>query len=291
MTGGGTFVISLDFELLWGVRDKRTIADYGANILGVRRAIPAMLDLFEARNIPATWATVGFLFCADKAELIASFRDCCPPTRTGGCRPTTISPISAATKSPIPIATGYRCCGRSRRGHARKSPATRSRTSIAWKRAAASMHSAPTWRVPCRRRGAATLRLTSIVFPRNQMAPDYLKVCARWASPRFAATNTLRSTPRGGDSEQRPLIRAGRLLDSYLPLTGANAHAPRLVEGMVDVPASRFLRPARGRGVLERLRLKRITSAMETAARQGLVFHLWWHPHNFGVGTEITLHS
>jgi hypothetical protein len=26
--GGGAFVISLDFELMWGVRDKRTIADY-----------------------------------------------------------------------------------------------------------------------------------------------------------------------------------------------------------------------------------------------------------------------
>src|SRR5450631_2733915 len=36
--GGGAFVISLDFELMWGVRDKRTIADYGRNILGVRRA-------------------------------------------------------------------------------------------------------------------------------------------------------------------------------------------------------------------------------------------------------------
>jgi hypothetical protein len=31
----GALVISLDFELLWGVRDKRTIADYGPNILGV----------------------------------------------------------------------------------------------------------------------------------------------------------------------------------------------------------------------------------------------------------------
>jgi len=40
----GAFVISLDFELLWGVRDKRTIADYGANIRGVRDAVPALLD-------------------------------------------------------------------------------------------------------------------------------------------------------------------------------------------------------------------------------------------------------
>ena len=35
----GALVISLDFELLWGVRDKRTIADYGPNILGVRKAV------------------------------------------------------------------------------------------------------------------------------------------------------------------------------------------------------------------------------------------------------------
>src|SRR6266487_5798938 len=60
----GALVISLDFELLWGVRDKRTIADYGANILGVRRVIPALLDLFAERNIACTWATVGLLFFA-----------------------------------------------------------------------------------------------------------------------------------------------------------------------------------------------------------------------------------
>ena len=64
----GTFVISLDFELLWGVRDQRTIADYGANILGVRQVVPALLDLFAERNIACTWATVGLLFFATTAE-------------------------------------------------------------------------------------------------------------------------------------------------------------------------------------------------------------------------------
>ena len=73
MEDGGAFVISLDFELFWGVRDKRTISGYGPNILGVRRAIPGMLDLFQSRGIACTWATVGFLFCADKSELLASF--------------------------------------------------------------------------------------------------------------------------------------------------------------------------------------------------------------------------
>jgi hypothetical protein len=58
---------------------------------------------------------------------------------------------------------------------------------------------------------------------------------------------------------------------------------------MVDVPASRFLRPVSGNRALERLRLWRITSAMETAARRRRVFHLWWHPHNFGVNLQENL--
>jgi hypothetical protein len=57
----------------------------------------------------------------------------------------------------------------------------------------------------------------------------------------------------------------------------------------VDIPASRFLRPAGKSVVLERLRLRRITSAMETAARRGKLFHLWWHPHNFGVDLRENL--
>lgn len=68
----GQFVISLDFELLWGVRDNSDKAAYGQNVLGARDAVPHMLELFAARDIRATWATVGFLFCETKDELMAS---------------------------------------------------------------------------------------------------------------------------------------------------------------------------------------------------------------------------
>jgi hypothetical protein len=68
----GTFVISLDFELMWGVRDKRTIADYGPNILGVREVVPALLDVFAERDIACTWATVGFLFFATDESMRAA---------------------------------------------------------------------------------------------------------------------------------------------------------------------------------------------------------------------------
>jgi hypothetical protein len=91
------------------------------------------------------------------------------------------------------------------------------------------------------------------------------------------------------EAEQTHVVRASRLLDSYLPIGAAHAHEPALVDGVVNVPASRFLRPVGKSAVLERLRLRRITSAMETAARRRRLFHLWWHPHNFGVDLEGNL--
>src|SRR5260370_11417816 len=78
----GTFIVSLDFELFWGVRDHRTLVDYGANILGVRKSIPAMLELFRCYDIHATWAAVGFLFFEKKADLIAN----CPRLKPGYAR-------------------------------------------------------------------------------------------------------------------------------------------------------------------------------------------------------------
>ena len=51
-TTRGAFVISLDFELHWGVRDRLGSKDsYGNSLLGARKAIPRMLDLFREFEI------------------------------------------------------------------------------------------------------------------------------------------------------------------------------------------------------------------------------------------------
>src|SRR5690606_11461776 len=42
------------------------------NLLGVRQAIPAMLDRFRRHEIHATWATVGLLMFDDKQSMLAS---------------------------------------------------------------------------------------------------------------------------------------------------------------------------------------------------------------------------
>src|SRR5689334_8603090 len=65
----GVFVVSLDFELHWGVRDRVAVqSSYRRNLSGAREAIPRMLSLFQEYEIAATWATVGFLFAQSKSE-------------------------------------------------------------------------------------------------------------------------------------------------------------------------------------------------------------------------------
>src|SRR5262249_3591019 len=68
----GALVISLDFELNWGVRDSRPGPGYRANLLGVREVVSGLLDLFARYRIHATWATVGLLFCRSREEMLDS---------------------------------------------------------------------------------------------------------------------------------------------------------------------------------------------------------------------------
>ena len=71
----GAFTVSLDFELYWGVRDKRNIEEYKNNLIGTRKAIPEILRIFKDNGIHATWAVVGFLFFHNTDELKKNFPD------------------------------------------------------------------------------------------------------------------------------------------------------------------------------------------------------------------------
>jgi hypothetical protein len=66
----GVFVISLDYELLWGVWDVKDVEKYGNNIIGVKAVIPRLLELFSRHDLKVTFATVGILFAKNKNELL-----------------------------------------------------------------------------------------------------------------------------------------------------------------------------------------------------------------------------
>ena len=86
--------------------------------------------------------------------------------------------------------------------------------------------------------------------------------------------------------------RAMRLLDIYFPLV-KNTYSYDVIEsttGVINIPASRFLRPYNHNlRWFERFKVARIKKEMRYAARNHEVYHLWWHPHNFGNNLEENL--
>ncbi|WP_432817030.1 polysaccharide deacetylase family protein [Sulfitobacter sp. JB4-11] len=284
-TPPGRLIISLDFELLWGVRDHADRDRYGANILGGREAVPQMLDLFAENDVAATWATVGFLFCESKEEMIATL----PEIRPHYDKPALsnygyLDEVGAHERAdPYYFAPSLI-------DHIHNTPGQEIATHTlshfycledgATPQAfAADLEVAKTLAT---RRG---ISLKSIVFPRNQFAPEYLRVC------RDAGITTYRGNPDGWayraakGADQTLLRRALRLMDAHTGYLGSHAQDTKAVSsgGMRDVAASRFLRPCAGR--LARFHahhIETIKRGMTTAARTGRSYHLWWHPHNFG---------
>jgi hypothetical protein len=278
----GGFVISLDFELHWGVRDHRRVDQYRANLLGVRQAVPAILELFERYGIHATWATVGFLFFKTLDDLKAGVPDELPSYRDASLDPyTALSEVGRNEEedpfhfAPSLIRKILACEGQEVGTHTLShyyvlAPGPTLESFRADLRSAKSVA------------GEYGIVLKSIVFPRNQISPKHLLVCAEEGFIAYRSTESDPWIEKGNGL----LGRAMRLADSYLGLSGDGCVTPCLDEEyrMVRVSGSRFLRPWKAtlKG-FEAIRLKRICASMDAAAKNNKTFHLWWHPHNFGV--------
>jgi peptidoglycan/xylan/chitin deacetylase (PgdA/CDA1 family) len=281
----GAFVISLDFELHWGVRDKRAVdGPYRENLLGARQAIPQILDLFEEFGVAATWATVGFLFAKNRREREEFSPSVRPQYKNDKLdaysEPTgdnedddpmhyassLIAQIAKTPKQEIATHTfsHYYC----------QEPGE---TPQAF---AADIASA----VAIGRRYGFEIR--SIVFPRNQFRSGYQNILKEAGIRCYRGNEQnwmYRPRPR---DEETLAVRAPRLIDGYIPLSGPKFFGWEEIgqpSGMQDVRASMFLRPySTQRKSLEPIRLRRIAGGIRAAAKNRSVFHLWWHPHNFG---------
>jgi peptidoglycan/xylan/chitin deacetylase (PgdA/CDA1 family) len=285
-------VVSLDFELFWGMRDKTTLRDYGANILGVREAIPAMLKTFTDFGVHATWAAVGLLLFDRKADLMAHLPARRPAYRNPALDPYRDIDAIGADERSDPYHYGLSLARR-----IVETPGMEIGThSFSHYYCLEPGQDEASFRADLAAAVAATARIAprpvSLVFPRNQSNPAYLKA-SREAGITCFRGNERSWLYRGASDEELSTLRRGcRLADAYVNLSGDNGFRPRRVAGLVDVPSSRFLRPyARRLGAFEGVRLARITSAMTRAARAGRGFHLWWHPHNFGANLNENLAS
>lgn len=281
------FVVSLDFELFWGVSDCQSIAGYGRNVLGEWQAIPRLLALFRRHGLRITWATVGMLMCRDYAHWRA-IRPALLPTYLR-------QEMSPYTKAELVRNNGKLFFGRPlvEQILATEGQELATHTYSHFLCGEAGVTPAQLAAdLDCARAVAAELgvRHRSVVLPRNQVVPAFLPVL-REAGIQVYRGNAGHWLYRNGDRVAGGFAgRLARFADACLPLSGNRRSQPRPSAGMVDLPASLFLYPwSSSQRALLALRLLRLKRGMTLAARSGGVFHLWWHPHNFGVNLEQNL--
>ena len=286
----GTFMVSLDFELFWGMLEVVSMESYRDNVLGGKKAIPQLLQLFEKYGIHATWATVGFLFGDNFGEVSRFFPENRPSyenpevnyysnfakighnEETAPCfyAPGLLQQIAATPGQEIGSHTfcHYYC---------REAGQTLEQFE-ADMRAAKAIAAAKGYDV------------TSVILPRNQTEPEYTEVLRKVGFTAYRAEEDDWIHRYFRKKKWQVPFRGLHLLDMYLPLTGRCCYAPKQENGIWNFIGSRIFRPIfRPLEFLESWKLRRIKGEMRYAAKHGLVYHLWWHPHNMGLRTEENL--
>lgn len=280
----GTLVISLDFELIWGIFDHADIVnkkDYFDNTLEV---IPKILDCFNVNEVKATWATVGMLFNENWEE----WQSNCPlnrptysnlkldPYAYGNTHrdlgldrfffaPNLIREIQNATGQEIGTHTysHYYCLETGQN----------------------KVQFVDDLDMAIKLANKFAISLKSLVFPRNQFNESYLECCAerQIVTVRFNPSVWYWDTM----TPQTFAMKIFRTADAYIPI-GVKSYPEKSIKLAMPScqPSSRFLRPQHKIGIINSLRLNRIKNEIIQAAKAGEIYHLWWHPHNFGIDPE-----
>jgi peptidoglycan/xylan/chitin deacetylase (PgdA/CDA1 family) len=285
----GALVISLDFELIWGIFDHVEISNKTEYFNNTISAIPKMLEVFQKNEINVTWATVGMLFNENWDEWMANIpketptydREILNPYSYGEQHrksgndsfffaPKLIKDIQSVKGQEIGTHTysHYYCLEKGQ----------------TLPQFEADLQQAVKMASQC------NIELKALVFPRNQFNRDYLEVCHRHK------IETVRTNPDDWywdttkpDTLFSKLARTG---DAYLPLGNKSYPWEKITnDTVVCQQASRFFRPQSSIELLNKTRLQRIKSEIKQAAKNGNIYHLWWHPHNFGIDTTNALSS
>lgn len=292
--GPSALIISLDFELHWGVSERVTGVDhpYTAHLRGAREVIPLLLERFRKRGIHATWATVGALFADGRADLEPFIPTIRPEYERKAVDNYRLALGASEADDPLHFAPSLVNRIRETEGQELASHTFSHYfcDEPGQTRRAFSADLAAAQAIAGRER--ETLR--SLVFPRNQVVHEYLSALPE------NGIEIYRGNSPGGLYEpvrhpvRRAATRAARLVDGFVNLTGHHTFGwDRITaEYPWNVQASCLLRPySRKLRHLEPLRRRRVKAGIRAAAKRNEVFHLWWHPHNFGANQEKNLEA
>ena len=281
----GIFTISLDFELYWGMKDVISEEKYKKNLEGTPYAISQILKLFNLFDIHATWAVVGFLYFKNQKELLQNLPQNYPQYKDKNIdlyryvknhqtlnsenhfAPNIIKTISKLKNQEIATHTFSHF-------YTLEEGQNRQLFIEDIKAAIKVSHKKP----------------QTIIFPRNQCNKDYLAVLPDLGIRAYRGNENSWMYKSVNFKEKTSLKqKVARSADTYINISSHNSYELKEIAKSkpYNVPASRFLRPYTPKfAFLDKLKLSRIKKDMLYAATNNRLYHLWWHPHNFGIYTD-----
>jgi hypothetical protein len=267
----GVFTISLDFELIWGTRDKYGVEKFQQACRIEREVvIDRLLRVFEEFQFPATWCIVGHLMldrCTGHEEII--------PPRHSWCKDWfALDPCS--DEASAPLFYGRSLVKKIQECKIPQEIGSHTFSHVIFGDPGCSEETARSELAACVR-AASDLGITmqSFVFARNSIG--HLHLLREYGFRVYRGAE-----PQWYDRMSGVLKRVARLMTVLaasdppvmLPVEEGN--------GLWNVPASMLYFPMHGirKFVPMHLRIKRAMKGLDAAAREKKIFHLWFHPTN-----------
>ena len=291
----GALVISLDFELHWGLVDTFSLESIQDRLLGTRTAIPAILELFEEFEIHATWATVGLLFHHTRDALLAGLPNRRPAAAGDKLSPYDMLSVLGSDEQADPYHYASSIIDRIA-AVPHQEIASHSFAHHIWDRTPEDIEAfradLTTALATARSKG---INISCYVFPQNKYGSDLIGVLEQEGMLAFRGDG--RPWYWLFDREHKvsqTLFRCLRLLDRHVNLSGGNAYRLESLgqKPPYNIPGGlglEYFSHAPWLSAFEPLRLRRLTTGLTKAALQQKIFHLWCHPHQFGEGMREKL--
>lgn len=287
----GKFIISLDFELFWGMRDKKNLQQYGNHILGVQQVIPQLISIFNQHHISATFATVGFLFFKNPKHLLQHLPNTQPTYQHPNLSPYPEHIPQIIDNEQLNIYHFAPHLIQLIQQHPQHEIATHTFSHYYCLEPGQTTTQFETDLQQAQKiANTYQIQLKTIVFPRNQYNSKYLQIAKNQNITCYRGNENTWIYAPANAQHQTLIRRALRLVDTYLNISGHNCYSDSQItkqQPIMNIPSSRFLRPfSKKLAFLDPLKLNRIKTDMSHAAKNNLTYHLWWHPHNFGINQK-----
>jgi hypothetical protein len=279
----GVFCISLDFELHWGVFEKMNVDNLANRYFeNTRYAIPKMLELFIEHDIHVTWATVGMMY-NENLEMWTINK----PALTPEYKNQNVSSYSWVELNHEKI-NSSNLFAPSLVELIAQTPGMEIGTHTyshyyCQEKGQTIEHFKADLEKAIELALSKGITIESLVFPRNQFNDEYMEACHAFG------IKSVRTNPNKWywDTSKKDTlaVKIMRTGDVWFPINKKSVvplDSINVSEAPVKIPASRLYRAWSKSRILNALKMKRIFSEMTKAAKTGGLYHLWWHPHNFG---------